>query len=112
MEDTNTNKEAMQSDVELYDYATWRMYNRIIDHRRKNPLPVEAQEQQPQDQQQQFTSRLLKNTQTLGTNQPNGHAHGSMPMANGQAYFVRLPMYTEDDYVSGNEDEEIFDFEL
>lgn len=113
MEDTNNNKEARQCDVELYDYATWRMYNRIIDHRRKNPLPVEAQEQQPQEQeQQQFTSRLLKNTQTLGTNQSNGHANGSMPMANGQSYFVRLPMYTEDDYVSGNEDEEIFDFEL
>ena len=101
-------KEARQCDAELYDFATWRMYNRIIDHRRKNPLPVEAQEgQQEQDQQQQ---QMLKNSQALRRNQPNSHSSSSM--VNGQQYFVQLPMYTEDDYVSGNEDDEIFDFEL
>jgi len=112
-------KEARRCDVELYDYATWRMYNRIIDHRRKNPLPTQLH-QDDHSQDQQHGSRSLKSNQSRRTNQASAmdeHSAGSMmhgpSVAHGQRYFVRHnPLYTEDDYLSCNEDDEIFDFEL
>ena len=47
-------------DAEIYDYATWRMYNRIIDHRRRNlnlTIPSQQlQDRHPHQQQQQQQS--------------------------------------------------------
>lgn len=109
-------KETRQSDVELYDYATWRMYNRIIDHRRKNPLPIQHQEDPMQEQQQ--IHHNMKNLQSLSSDsaidEHNADAMLHQPsMSRGPRYFTHNNvLYTADDYVSGNEDDEIFDLEL
>jgi len=115
----DADQEARRCDVELYDYATWRMYNRIIDHRRKNPLPTQNH-QDDHSQDQQHGSRSLKSNQSHRTNQASTmdeHSASSMmhgpSITHGQRYFVRHnPLYTDDDFLSGNEDDEIFDFEL
>jgi len=111
-------KEPKQCDVELYDYATWRMYNRIVDHRRKNPLRVQHQEEHLQEPQ--HSSGTMKNAQLRSSNQAfstsaiNVHnADTMLHQSSRPQYFVRNDLlYTSDDYISGTEAEEIFDLEL
>lgn len=111
-------KEARQCDVELYDYATWRMYNRIIDHRRKNPPRVEHQEEHLQEQQHSRgttkNAQLRSSNQAFSTSAIDEHnADAMLHQSSRPQYFVRNNvLYTSDDYISGNEDEEIFDLEL
>lgn len=113
-------KEARRCDVELYDYATWRMYNRIIDHRRKNLLRVQSQDEH--SQQQQHNPDPIKDNQssalnpaftssTMDQHSASGMIHPSS-ILHGQRRFVHhnLP-YTGDDYCT-EDDEEIFDLEL
>ena len=124
------NKEPRQCDVELYDYATWRMYNRIIDHRRKNPLPTHRHQdddtdqgyhpQDDDDDHQQHSRRTLKNSQLLSHRNTQADEHGTSARMNhpssithGQRYYVRHNvLYTDDGYLSYDEDDEIFDLEL
>ena len=113
-------KEARRCDVELYDCATWRMYNRIIDHRRKNLQRVQPQDEHSQEQQhnpdpikgsQSSASNPASTSSTMDQHSASGMIHPSS-ILHGQRRFVHrnLP-YTGDDYCT-EDDEEIFDLEL
>ncbi len=39
----SASEEDSASNERMYDWATWRMYNRIVDHRRNQPLPSPSQ---------------------------------------------------------------------
>jgi hypothetical protein len=112
--------EARRCDVELYDYATWRMYNRIIDHRRKNLLRVQHKDDHSPEQQhnhdamkdnQSSASNSASTSSTIDQHNTNGMNHPSS-LIHGQRRFVHhsLP-YTGDDYYT-EDDDEIFDLEL
>ena len=96
--------EKVGCDAELYDYATWRMYNRIIDHRRKNLLryPQAQPEGQP-SAKEAATNQTVDESAVIH--------HPSPVVIGGQQYFLhqsQLP-YPADEY---QEEEDIFDFEL
>jgi len=120
---TYVDKDARRCDVELYDYATWRMYNRIIDHRRKHLLQAQHhQDELPQEHQ--HSNQAFKNNQSHTSNRPstsstideqnaNGMVHPSSTMHGQRGIVHRNTLYTGGDYLSGSEyDDEIFDLEL
>lgn len=122
--DAFVDNEARRCDVELYDYATWRMYNRIIDHRRKNLLRSHHQDDHDRSQDQQHDGHVLTNNQSSTSSQASAssaideqHGRGMVhpsSMMNGQRYYVHNNApFSGDDYLSCSEDEdEIFDLEL
>eukprot|EP00537_Pseudo-nitzschia_pungens_P006650 CAMPEP_0172366622 /NCGR_PEP_ID=MMETSP1060-20121228/16180_1 /TAXON_ID=37318 /ORGANISM="Pseudo-nitzschia pungens, Strain cf. cingulata" /LENGTH=161 /DNA_ID=CAMNT_0013090555 /DNA_START=167 /DNA_END=652 /DNA_ORIENTATION=- len=127
--ENRNNARERDCETELYDHATWRMYNRIIDHRRKNLL--RNCQQQP-DQDHHSSSSSSASTYRSTSPDSNGgsashiknvtnHHHDAQAILNhqapalvgGQQYFVlqQVP-FTRDDYLSDGEDDEIFDLEL
>lgn len=114
-------KEVRRCDVELYDYATWRMYNRIIDHRRKHIMRIQHQNDLPQEQQHHHhdlknkrssTSNRDLTASTIEEQNTKGMVHSSSIF--GQSCNVHHNMvYTCDHHLSfSDDDDEIFDFEL
>lgn len=111
----NTTMETQQScyDSELYDYATWRMYNRIIDHRRKN-LSRQSHEQShttdaSANVQSSSSKAYAKTSENHHITQEFVHPHTSI-MSNGQQYYIHQHVQYGSDV--GEEDDEIFDLEL
>lgn len=111
--------EARKCDTEIYDYATWRMYNRIIDHRRKNLLRSQLQEDL---QGQSHGCPSTKNTKSSISNGSSGASssveyigqgvvHPSSTIHGRRYYVHQSAPYPVDDYISEDEDE-IFDLEL
>jgi hypothetical protein len=119
---THVDKDARRCDVELYDYATWRMYNRIIDHRRKHLLQAQHQDELPQEHQhsnqafknnESHTSNQASTSSTIDEQNANGMVHPSSTMRGQRGIVHRNTIYTGGDYLSGSEcDDEIFDLEL
>ena len=53
----------------MYDWATWRMYNRIIDHRQKHPLGTDYESQSPASTKScSYVERPLHESLALVTN--------------------------------------------
>jgi len=116
-------KEARRCDAELYDYATWRMYNRIVDHRRKNLLRTQHQDEHHAHEEQQnmhtlqssitSTSNYVSTSSTIDDRNADRLSRSSSRMR-GQPFLVRDPTaYAYDDYLSGSEaEDQIFDLEL
>jgi len=139
MNNNDTEKATEGGDAEIYAYATWRMYKRIIDHRRKNLLLRSTSQKHQEDLQQSSTKPSSSSSSALC---PNGlssspssrsrvekehhhHNGGGMMMLvhpsspsviHGQRYYVHQHVpyeYSSDDYLSCSEDDhEIFDLEL
>jgi len=113
-------KEDQRADVELYDFATWRMYNRIVDHRRRNP--VRLAQQQVDDSQDGVPiknddannpSNFETSSSVLEHNAGRGIVHPAS-ILHGKRYFVHSnnAQYSDTEDSSYNEDDEIFDLEL
>ena len=137
-----TEKAAQGGDADMYDYATWRMYNRITDHRRKNLLLRSSSQQQRErsstknskcsyESSSSSSCALCANDSSSSPqSSPSSPSRGerkhphphvvhpvsSSSVVHGQRYYLHQHVpyeYSSADYRSCSEDyDEIFDLEL
>lgn len=86
-----------------YDWATWRMYNRIIDHRQKNPVKYQHEEEDEDESIRSSSAGIPKNMRACISN--HASSNDNLHHSNSRNALKETIDYI-DDYG------EVFDFEL